>query len=547
MIKQEKKMSNELKNFPLFKSLWLKVKEPDKTALIIVNDDGSDEHITYAGLFENTNKISRSLIKAGIGEGDAFAIVMRNHPEFLYCLSAALSIGAMVVPIDPRSRGAKLSFQIKNTKCKGIILSDEFIGSIKEIENDIKDVPVIGVTYKKHHGIPVNPAYPVLNEILEKERGSLPDKAKPMNLKRPVQIIHTSGTTGDPKGVILRGQRLRDSAMLGKIIYKYKDDDILYNGLSMTHGNCQSVTLFPALSKGITAIIGEKFTKSRIWDICRKYGCTSFSSLGGMMAGIYNEPPKPNDADNPVRVVISAGTPSAIWEDFEKRFNVKIHEWYAAVEGGLADNPPGKGPVGSFGKPNFLMYRMKIVDENDKEVAPFVKGELISKMTFRPTKVDYFGKKKESDDKTKGGWLRSGDICHKDDKGFLYFDFRKGGGLRRQGDFIQPDYVEKIIGEHESVSEVCVYGVPASSGAPGESDLVAAVTPFPGKKIDVDLLYALCVKKLERNSVPSYFQIVDEIPKTITEKALDRLLKEQFRPDAPNVVNVQKLISGKTK
>jgi crotonobetaine/carnitine-CoA ligase len=540
-------MSNELKEFPLFKSLWLKIKEPDKMALIIVNDDGSDERITYTGLFENTNRISRSLIKAGIGEGDTFAIVMRNHPEFLYCLSAALSLGAMVVPIDPRSRGAKLSFQIKNTRCKGIIVSDEFIGSIKEIENDIRDVPVVGVAYKKHHKIPVNSAYPVLNEILEKESGSLPDKALPMNLKRPVQIIHTSGTTGDPKGVMLRGQRLRDSALLGKIIYKYRDDDILYNGLSMTHGNCQSVTLFPALSKGITAVIGEKFTKSRIWDICRKYGCTSFSSLGGMMAGIYNEPPKPNDADNPVRVVISAGTPAAIWEDFEKRFNVKIHEWYAAVEGGLAHNPPGKGPVGSFGKPNFLMYRMKIVDENDKEAGPFVKGELISKMTFRPTKVDYFGKKKESDEKTKGGWLRSGDICHKDDKGFLFFDFRKGGGLRRQGDFIQPDYVEKIIGEHESVSEVCVYGVPASSGAPGESDLVAAVAPFPGKKIDVDSLSALCVKKLERNSVPSYFQIVDDIPKTITEKALDRILREQFRPDAPNVVDVQKLTSGKSR
>jgi acyl-CoA synthetase (AMP-forming)/AMP-acid ligase II len=536
-------LSKELRDFPLFKSLWMRVNEPDKVALIIANDDGSDERLTYAGIFENTNRISRILIKAGIGEGDAFAVIMRNHPEFLYSLSAALSIGAVIVPVDPRSTGAKLTFQIKNTRCRGIIVSDEFIGSIKEIEKDIRDVPVIGVVYKKHHGLSVESAYPVLNDMLGRESGSIPDKAKPMKLSRPVQIIHTSGTTGDPKGVILRGQRLRDSALLGKLIYKYKSNDVLYNGLSMTHGNCQSVTLFPALSKGIPAVIGEKFTKSRIWDICRKYGCTSFSSLGGMMAGIYNEPPQPNDADNPVRVVVSAGTPIAIWEDFEKRFNVNIHEWYASVEGGLAHNPPGKGPVGSFGKPNFLMYRMKIVDENDKRVGPFVRGELISKMTFRPTKVDYFGKKKESDEKTKDGWLRSGDICHKDDKGYLYFDFRKGGGLRRQGDFIQPDYVEKIIGEHDSVSEVCVYGIPAASGAPGESDLVAAVAPLPGKKIDVNSIVHLCLKKLERNSVPMYFQIVDEIPKTITEKALERVLQEQFRPDSPNVVNVEKLMS----
>jgi len=531
-------MSRELNRLPLFRSVWLRVKDPDRTAFIFVNDDGSDQHVSYAMIYENTYRYARLLLGAGVGQGDAFALLMRNHPEFLYSLSAALSLGAIAVPIDPRAKGRKLSFQINNTKCKGILVADEFMESIREIRNDTGGVPVIGVVYKKHHGVAPSAAYPAVDDIIAGLPGSPPDRALPVDLSRPVQIIHTSGTTGDPKGVMLRGQRFRDSALLGRIIYRYRKDDILYNGLSMTHGNSQSVTVFPALSRGIPAVIGEKFTKSRIWDICRKYGCTSFSSLGGMMAGIYNEPPKPDDADNPVRVVVSAGTPAAIWKDFEKRFNVKIHEWYAAVEGGLAHNPPGKGPVGSFGKPNPFIYRMKIVDENDREVPPFVRGELISKMTLRPTTVDYFGKKKESDDKTRGGWLRSGDICHRDERGFLYFDFRKGGGLRRQGDFIQPDYVEKVIGEHESVSEVCVYGIPASSGAPGESDLVAAVASLPGKSVDVDSLRSLCTSRLERNSVPSYFQIVDEIPKTITEKALDRVLREQFGPDAPNVVRV---------
>jgi acyl-CoA synthetase (AMP-forming)/AMP-acid ligase II len=327
-------------------------------------------------------------------------------------------------------------------------------------------------------------------------------------------------------------------SMLADAIWQYSDDDILYTGLSLTHGNSQAVTIFPSLAKGLRSVIGERFTKSRIWDICRKYGCTSFSLLGGMMAGIYNEAVRENDGDNPVRRVISAGTPRAIWEAFEKRFNVVIHEWYAAVEGGLAHNPPGEGPVGSFGKPPEQFIEMKIVDENDNEVPAGEKGELISRIKIGDTEVTYFGKERESQDKTRGGWLRSGDICHQDEKGFFYFDFRKGGGLRRQGDFIQPDYIEKVIGEHESVSEVCIYGIPAASGAPGESDLVAAIAPFSKKDFDVDEIRNLCIEKLERNSVPSFFQIVDEIPKTITEKALERVLMENFKPDAPNVIKI---------
>jgi crotonobetaine/carnitine-CoA ligase len=126
-------------------------------------------------------------------------------------------------------------------------------------------------------------------------------------------------------------------------------------------------------------------------------------------------------------------------------------------------------------------------------------------------------------------------MCHADADGWFFFDFRKGGGLRRQGDFIQPDYVERVIAEHPDVSEVCVYGLPASSGAPGESDLVAAVVPFPGRGIDPAGLFSLCLATLERNAVPSYIQVVEEIPKTVSEKNLDRLLKEQFNPAGGNV------------
>ncbi|MCK5915280.1 MAG: AMP-binding protein, partial [Deltaproteobacteria bacterium] len=267
---------------------------------------------------------------------------------------------------------------------------------------------------------------------------------------------------------------------------------------------------------------------SRILDICRKYGCTTFSLLGGMMAGIANLADKGDDADNPVRMVVNAGTPAALWEDFENRFGVKILEWYGAVEGGLAFKPIGVGPVGSFGKPIPGVMEFKVVDEDDNQVPAGVVGELISRMVKGETKVDYHGKPGASEDKTRGGWLRSGDMVHVNEDGWFFFDFRKGGGLRRFGDFIQPEFVETVIGRHSEVSEVCVYGVPAASGAPGESDIVAAIAPFPGKDIDPETIYAFCQKSLEKSNIPSFLQVVAAIPKTVSEKHQPRLLKEKF-------------------
>jgi crotonobetaine/carnitine-CoA ligase len=254
-----------------------------------------------------------------------------------------------------------------------------------------------------------------------------------------------------------------------------------------------------------------------------------------MMMGIYSEPPKPDDAENPVRLVLSAGTPAAIWEDFERRFNVMIHEWYGAVEGGFAHKPPGVGPIGSFGKPLEGLMEMKVVDADGNECPPGVTGEIIFRMVGQKTEVEYLGKKQASEEKTRGGWLRTGDMGHTDASGWFFFDYRAGGGLRRSGDFIQPHVVEAGIAVHPNVSDVCVYGIQAASGAPGESDLVAAVVAMEGETIDPISLFAHCRAKLEGNAVPSFLQVVDAIPKSASEKNLDRLLKDDFSKDAENV------------
>ncbi len=125
-------------------------KMPDFPVITFENGENqADEIVTYKDLFINGCKVAKALQSAGIGKGDRFSLVMRNHPEFLYTLLAASIIGAVVVPIDPRSKGSKLSYQIKDSNSKGIIFTNEFTPDVEKSLAELKDVKVIGVAYKE--------------------------------------------------------------------------------------------------------------------------------------------------------------------------------------------------------------------------------------------------------------------------------------------------------------------------------------------------------------------------------------------------------------
>ena len=349
-----------------------------------------------------------------------------------------------------------------------------------------------------------------------------------------LQIIYTSGTTGDPKGIVGDVQRLGRTGLLDRL-YGYRPDDRPYTGLSFTHSNAQATALMPALHGGYRAVFSRRFTKSRLWDVCRRYGCTTFSVLGGMATALFAEPLRADDADNPVRLVISGGMPAAIWEAFEQRFGVGILEIYGASDGGgMAVKPPGVGPVGSIGRP-IPGIVMKILDEEGNECPPGVVGEICCRPEAGEASVEYFGDASASHSKVREGWNRSGDMGHRDADGWLYFDYRRGGGIRRNGDFINPGFIERVIAEDPQIDDVFVYGVPARSRAPGDKDIVAAVVPVDPARFDVAAVFARCRALLEGNFVPGYLQVVAEIPKTASEKPREHLLLAAFDAGGPGL------------
>jgi crotonobetaine/carnitine-CoA ligase len=491
-----------------------------------------DEVRSYADLATNANRIATGLLTRGVARGDRVAVMMRNHPEFVETLIACSILGALLVPVDPRTRGEKLAYMLRKAGCCGVVCADHCLAEVASVRGQAPDLAWILLLETGEETADLAEA-DSLREILSKPAASVDVRA--LGPLDPLQIMYTSGTTGDPKGIVGANFRFCAAGMLGGL-FGYRDDERPYTGLSFSHGNAQSVTLVPALSMGLRAVFSRRFTKSKLLDVCRAHGCTTFSLVGGMATAIYSQPERPNDADNPVRMVVSGGMPAGIWQAFERRFGLEVLEFYGAMDGGgMAYKPIGQGPTGSFGRP-MPGIEMKILDEEGKECPPGVVGEIC----VRPAgggeaSVEYYGDAEASRKKIRRGWNRSGDMGHADGEGWLFFDYRLGGGIRHNGEFINPGFVEKAVAEHPSVLDVFVYGVPAASGAPGEKDVVAAIVLAEGQAQDAAAIFAACREKLEPNFVPSYLQVLDELPKTASEKPQERILLQQFDPDAARV------------
>ncbi|MDQ6949768.1 MAG: AMP-binding protein, partial [Actinomycetota bacterium] len=230
------------------------------------------------------------------------------------------------------------------------------------------------------------------------------------------------------------------------------------------------------------------------------------------------------------------------WRPFEDRFGLDVLEWYGTMEGGFACNPPGAGPVGSFGKPPEGLIEMEVFDDDDRAVPAGEVGELVVRPAGQQAILEYYKNHEASDRKTRGGWMHTGDMCRRDEHGWFYFGYRKeDGGIRKMGEFIQEGWIRRVLAEDPEVLDVHVYGVPSLSGAPGESDVVAAVVVRDKEHVNVAGIFQRCSSALERSHVPDLLQVVDELPKTSTEKVQTRFLAQALDPSSPYVFSRQQV------
>ncbi len=316
-------------------------------------------------------------------------------------------------------------------------------------------------------------------------------------------LLFTSGTTGRSKGCMLSHRYGPRQAQLLIEHYELRDDDVLYCPFPLFHLDALVLTVLAALELGTTAAIGARFSASGFWDEIRAFGATVFDFMGATLTILHKRPPRPDDADNPVR--LAWGVPVPEWAgEFEARFGLRLVELYGSTDVGVPIYQPLHEPrvVGSCGRA-IDAYEVELIDG---EIA--VRGRepgLISD--------GYYGMPEATS--WRDGWFMTGDLATRDAAGNFFFAGRRKEAIRRRGENISAFEVEEVVLLHPGVLEVAAYGVPSELS---EEEVMVAVVPRPGQAVDPADLVAHCERQMARHMVPRYVDVLDALPRTATEK-----------------------------
>ena len=479
------------------------------------------EQITYDQLEARVNQVGNALEAMGVTRDDKICVMLPNMPEFLYAWWGNAKLGGITVPLNTALKGEGLAYIINHCDAETLILSHRYLAALEEIRSalgQLKRLIVLGPEGQRAAHLPsgaidfgellTTPTTTPRHEVWSDDIDS---------------IMYTSGTTGLPKGVIHRHARCYGGFVL-PIMTGYTERDVVYNTLPLFHIGGQNM-VWMALVSNTTVALAERFSASRFWQDVRAYGATFTLFLGAMIPILHKQPPRHDDHENPLRVALSAAAPRTIWEEFERRFDVQIVELYAQTEGGFLLNADARaeGKVGAMGKPS-AGYEMQVVDEQDRALPPGAVGELIYRPGGGAALTEYYKNPEATAEKTRGGWIRSGDLAYQDDDGYFFFVDRKNDFMRRRGENISSFEVEKIINSHPQVLESAAYAIPS---ALGEDEVMVALVLQPGTALDPLELIQYCEAHMAYFMVPRYVRVVDAFPKTGTERTMKYQLKSQ--------------------
>ncbi|MCB0942192.1 MAG: long-chain-acyl-CoA synthetase FadD6 [Mycobacterium sp.] len=484
------------------------------------------EKLTYAEANARANRYAAALAADGVGRGDVVGIMLRNSPDAVLLMLAAVKCGAVAGMLNYHQRGEVLAHSIGLLDAKALVAESDLVDAIKDSGADVTGL----VTLED------------FREQAADKPTENPRSASQVQARDTAFYIFTSGTTGHPKASVMTHHRwLRALAAFGGLGLRLKADDTLYCPLPLYHNNALTVAVSSVINAGGTLALGKSFSASKFWDDVIEMEATAFIYIGEVCRYLLNQPPKDTDRAHKVRVIAGNGLRPEIWDQFTKRFGIgRVAEFYAASEGNTAFINIFNIPKTTGISPLPLAYveydaetGEPVRDENGRvrRVPAGQPGLLLSPVN-RLSPFDGYTDKAASEKKLvrnafKEGdvWFNTGDVMSPQGMGHAAFSDRLGDTFRWKGENVATTQVEAALGGDRSVEECTVFGVevPDTGGRAG----MAAIKLRDGAEFDGKTLAKTAYDNLPGYAAPLFVRIVESLETTSTFKSRKVDLRKQ--------------------
>ena len=488
---------------------WAEEK-PDATAIIF----HGGETWTWQETLQFTRRVAKGLQDMGVTPGDHVLSWQPNTKEALLSWFGINYLGAVYVPINTAYKGSLLEHVVRLSDARLMICHADLAPRLNDINTgNLDDVILIGGDAVVQ-GLKMSPPSALL---ADEALSAPPTLIEPWDTQ---YIIFTSGTTGPSKAVL---SSYVQSYSMGPEAHPYVDqtDRSLVN-MPLFHAG-GTIYVIMTLANGGSCVIDTHFKTDEFWQTVRRYDITSVCLVSAMISFLSKIPPRDDDKNNPlVKALCIPWNQEA--RMIGERYDIDMRTCFNMTEisGPLvSESYPSKN--GTCGRVRDGV-EVRVVDENDCEVAPGVAGELILR-TERPWSMNhgYYKNPEATAEAWRNGWFHTGDSFTYDDEGYFYFVDRIKDAIRRRGENISSFEVENEVIAFESVLEVAAIPVPSELG---EDEVMIVVVPVDGSTIDPAALFDFLVPRMAHFMLPRYIRILDTLPKTPTQKVQKHLLKK---------------------
>ena len=461
-----------------------------------LEDAAGDATLTYAGLSRSVRAWARHLDEAGIPAGARVAVRLPDVFGYACALVGILAAGRVAVPLDPGAPAADVARMLKVAQPWALVGDDLEAG-----------LPVLGLPEPGLSGFAGGPG--------AAGRGGI--------------FLCTSGTTGTPKGILLREDQLTHVAAAVAAHHRLTPADRGYCCLPLFHINAEVVGLLATLAAGACLVVDRKFSRRGFWELIGTRQITWINAVPAIITILAMDPPVASPER--VRFVRSASAPLApsALRRFEDTFGIPVVETYGMTEAAsmITANPlDGPRKAGSAGRP--AGTEVRVVSRDGDLLRPCPPGTIGRVQIRGPGVITEYAAGGPAGAIDADGWLETGDLGHLDQDGYLFLAGRSDDVINRGGEKIYPREIEEFLLTQPGVRSAVV--VAASDEVLGQRP-VAYVVPAvpatdPGGADLADALRAACSTALPRAKRPTEFCLVPELPLGATGKVSRRRLRE---------------------